>query len=83
MEETEHNTIQWVIDAFNDKVESNKRGERGKHGNQYIKESRRLKMCPNCNNVWETSFSGLCNRYNHMPTYGLKRALCTLCKKIV
>ena len=72
-------TIQWVIDVYNNDIRDTRKTFSGKR-NHYYKESKRLKVCTRCSFVWELKRTGACVRYDHLPTYGLKRAVCTLCK---
>ena len=42
---------------------------------------RTLKFCPTCKMVWSISVDGSAARYADMPTYGLNRIVCKICKK--
>jgi len=69
--------IDWVIKSGKDWAK--KYGSNSK--NTYTKESRRLKYCNSCKMVWEISTIGTgIHRYGHMPTYGLPRIVCRICK---
>ena len=72
--------IQWAIDKLSVRYGEAYERKRGCNRNQYTKESRRLKLCPKCDHVWEIGHTGAVRRYDHMPTYGLKRVKCTFCK---
>ena len=39
-----------------------------------------LYYCKPCKHVWAISCTGTTIRYNHLPTYGLRRVECTHCK---
>lgn len=49
--------------------------------NNYSNEGKKLKFCNRCNMVWEIGITGTLLRYDHMPTYGLKRQDCFRCDK--
>lgn len=44
-------------------------------------ETKRLKYCLQCCRVWEISYTGSISSYGHMPSYGLPRKDCMICKK--
>lgn len=78
---SDDDSIQWVIDNFSAKVSTSKKDNK-QDTNHYSKETRRLKMCPVCDHVWELGYSGVTLKYDHMPTYGLNRVVCTFCKRL-
>jgi|TARA_R110000824_G_scaffold10249_1_gene45365 hypothetical protein len=47
--------------------------------NNYSSEGRKLKFCNKCKMVWEMGITGTILKYDHMPTYGLKRKDCLKC----
>ena len=71
--------IQWAIDGFCTELNTDEKSVVPSR-NIHKKEAKRLKLCPSCDNVWEIICSGACRRYNHLPTYGLKRVICTFCE---
>ena len=71
--------IQWAIDGFCRRLKD-KEENRSPAVNRRPKKSIRLKLCPKCLRVWETSCTGACVRYNHLPTLRLKRVICTFCE---
>ena len=79
---SEDDSIQWVLDKIDRRYGSKYEAKIGRHKNKYRKEARRLKLCPKCEHVWEIGHTGAVRRYDHMPTYGLKRVKCTFCKGI-
>ena len=40
-----------------------------------------LYYCVKCKTTWERISSGSQVHYNHLPTYGLSRVVCRVCKK--
>lgn len=75
--------IQWVIDKLNVRYGQAYQIKRKYNSNHYVKEARRLKLCPNCEQVWEIGHTGTVRRYDHLPTYKLNRVVCTFCKRIL
>ena len=51
-----------------------------KHNANHAHIERKLKLCPSCDMVWSIATGGHAARYTGMPTYGLKRIKCTICK---
>ena len=49
---------------------------------KHASETRRLRYCNACSHVWEDGDSGRVLRYRHLPTWGLPRNNCGVCKKI-
>lgn len=49
---------------------------------RHTAETRRLRYCNACSHVWEDGSSGMVLRYSHLPTWGLPRKNCGVCKKI-
>ena len=73
-------SIQWVIDKLGGRLKADNKERRGR--NRAGEVERKLKMCPQCDHVWEITLSGVCIRYTHLPTIHLKRIVCTFCKGI-
>ena len=72
-------TIQWAIDLYSRRLNREDTSDTPSR-NVYTRESRRLKLCPDCRNVWEMSCTGQCRRYAHFPTIRLKRSICPFCE---
>mgnify|MGYP003116241663 CR=1 FL=1 len=69
------NSIQWAVDNLDRQI------PKTTYSNTITKhEERRLKYCPECNLVWEISYTGHISRHSNMPTIGLKRITCKVCK---
>jgi len=75
-------SIQWAIDKYlrRSHTVANEVDKRSR--NRYTKESRKLKYCPECDRVWEICTTGMVHRYDHLPTYGLMKKVCTFCKGV-
>ena len=73
-------SIQWVIDQYIRRFKPGEHKGQPSNRNHYAKETKRLRLCPDCEHVWEIAHTGRCRRYNHLPTYGLSKKVCTFCK---
>ena len=71
--------MDWVIRRLNQK--NSYRSKKSGNINGNTKESKRLKVCNGCNNVWESKFSGGAIYYESFPTYKLERKYCYKCKR--
>tara|TARA_Y100000310_G_scaffold201184_1_gene201261 strand:- start:2937 stop:3188 length:252 start_codon:yes stop_codon:yes gene_type:complete len=71
--------IQWAIDLYGRRLKRDDTNDMPGR-NVHTREARRLKLCPNCQRVWEIGCTGACMRYEHLPTFRLKRVTCTLCE---
>ena len=70
--------IDWMIKPVSDwKIAY----EKNKNKNKKKKASNKLKFCKGCKMVWEIGMSKSMIKYDQMPTYGLKRVTCSMCKK--
>ena len=50
--------------------------------NTHKKESNILKYCEDCKRVWEIGYTSSIHSYGHLPTLGLPRKKCKVCKGI-
>ena len=73
-------SIQWVIDQYTRRFKPGEHKGQPSNRNHYAKETKRLRLCPDCEHVWEIDGRKICMRYKHMPTLGLKRKNCKYCK---
>ena len=68
----------WPHNAANAKqIQKNRKKKISKHNREYKK----LKLCKLCGNTWEMTVTGSIARYSHLPTYGLLRSTCVICKR--
>ena len=67
--------MEWVIKQMSRRVTRT-----FKHNLNHAHIERTLKFCPQCNLVWSIAVGGSAIRYTDMPTYGLKRIVCKVCK---
>ncbi len=73
--------MDWVIRRLSRKISSSKNKSNSRNSN--LKESKRLKLCNMCKNVWEISHTGTTMYYNSFPTYKLERRLCRKCIGVI
>jgi len=73
--------MDWIIKRLNRKISSSKNKSNSRNIN--LKESKRLKLCNMCKNVWEISYIGITMYYNSFPTYKLERKLCRKCIGVI
>tara|TARA_R100001082_G_scaffold106772_1_gene79953 strand:- start:650 stop:1090 length:441 start_codon:yes stop_codon:yes gene_type:complete len=71
--------MEWVIRSLNIKKNMTKirKGAKNYHHAEFTK----LKFCENCKKTWERTCTGTIALYDHLPTYGLLRKSCDICKK--
>lgn len=71
--------MEWVIKAL-ENSQLNKNKLRGV--NQHKKETKRLKYCSTCKNVWENDLTyKLEIHHKSLPSYKLPRIKCNKCKR--
>ena len=73
--------MDWVIKSLYRKQSSKLKKSNDKNANS--KESKRLKVCRMCSNVWELSHSSYTIYYESFPTYKLERRFCRKCVGVI
>ena len=73
--------MDWVIKSLYRKQSSKPKKSNDKNANS--KESKRLKVCKMCSNVWELSHSSYTIYYESFPTYKLERRFCRKCVGVI
>ena len=73
--------MDWVIKRLSRKISFSKNKSNSRNSN--LKESKRLKLCNMCENVWELCHTGATMYYNSFPTYKLERRLCRKCIGVI
>ena len=69
--------INWAINSF---IKPNKKGANRKPRSRDTRENKKLRYCEYCNKTWEIGFGSVIHSYDHLPTYGLLRKKCKICK---
>ena len=69
--------IGWVIKSY---LKPSKYDPKKRNINPAKNISKKLRYCMYCEKSWEIGFGCVIHSYDHLPTYGLLRKKCKICK---